>query len=77
MNMPKPFALLMLPLFSAFLVVARAGRTDVAELTRKLAEFPVIEEKVLGFVVNDVFSERTAKYYHYSGYYSAAKPDKR
>jgi len=64
-------------LFSAFLVVARAGRTDVAELTRKLAEFPVIEEKVLGFVVNDVFSERTAKYYHYSGYYSAAKPDKR
>jgi tyrosine-protein kinase Etk/Wzc len=64
-------------LFSAFLVVARAGQTDVVELTRKLAEFPVIEEKVLGFVVNDVFSERTAKYYHYSSYYSAAKPDKR
>jgi capsular exopolysaccharide synthesis family protein len=64
-------------LFSAFLVVARAGQTDVVELTRKLAEFPVIEEKVLGFVVNDVFSERTAKYYHYSSYYSAVKPDKR
>ena len=63
-------------MFSGFLVVARAGRTDVGELTRKIGEYPIIEEKVLGFVLNGVSSERSAKYYRYSSYYAAAKPDK-
>jgi capsular exopolysaccharide synthesis family protein len=69
-------AAVMAPLFSGFLVVARAGQTNVAELTRKIGEFPVIEEKVLGFVLNDVSSDRSAKYYRYSSYYAAAPPDK-
>ncbi len=63
-------------MFSGFLVVARAGHTDVGELTRKIGEYPIIEEKVLGFVLNGVSSERSAKYYRYSSYYSAARPDK-
>ena len=64
------------PMFSSFLVVARAGQTNVAELTRKIGEFPVIEDKVLGFVLNDVSSERSAKYYRYSSDYAAAAEDK-
>jgi capsular exopolysaccharide synthesis family protein len=63
-------------LFSGFLVVARAGKTNVVELTRKIGEFRDIEERVLGFVLNGVSSERSAKYYRYSSYYAAVPPDK-
>jgi polysaccharide biosynthesis transport protein len=64
-------AAILAPLFSGFLIVARAGSTDIPDLSMRIAEFPIIEEKVLGYVLNNVSHSRTSKYYKYAAYYSA------
>jgi tyrosine-protein kinase Etk/Wzc len=66
-------AAILAPLFSGFLIVARAGATDIADLTQRIAEFPNIEEKVLGYVLNNVSHGRSSKYYKYAAYYSTPK----
>jgi len=69
-------AAILAPIVYGFLVVARAGSTDVSELSEKITEFPVIDEKVFGYILNDVSSEKSSKYYKYSKYYAALKPVK-
>jgi tyrosine-protein kinase Etk/Wzc len=66
-------AAILAPLFSGVLVVARAGATDIQELLQRIAEFPNIEEKVLGYVLNNVSHSRSSKYYKYAAYYSTPK----
>jgi polysaccharide biosynthesis transport protein len=66
-------AAILAPLFSGFLIVARAGTTDIFDLTQRIAEFPIIEGKVLGYVLNNVSHNRTSKYYKYAAYYSTPK----
>jgi len=66
-------AAILAPLFSGFLIVARAGGTDIQDLTQRIAEFPVIEDKVLGYVLNNISHGRSSKYYKYAAYYSTPK----
>jgi capsular exopolysaccharide synthesis family protein len=66
-------AAILAPMFSAFLIVARAGSTDIQDLTQRIAEFPIIEDKVLGYVLNSVSHGRASKYYKYAAYYSTPK----
>ncbi len=69
-------AAIIAPLIYGFLVIARAGVTDVSELSEKISEFPVIDEKVIGYVLNSLTSEKSSKYFKYSKYYAAMKPEK-
>ena len=64
-------AAIIAPIFSGFLVVARAGSTNIQELTQTVAEYPEIDNKVLGYVLNRVASDRSHRYYRYRSYYSA------
>jgi Mrp family chromosome partitioning ATPase len=66
-------AAIIAPMFSGFLVVARAGSTNIHELAQTMAEYPEIENKVLGYVLNRVASDRSHRYYRYRSYYSAEK----
>jgi|WetSurMetagenome_2_1015567.scaffolds.fasta_scaffold00368_10 capsular exopolysaccharide synthesis family protein len=59
-------------LFSGFLIVARAGSTNVHDLTQTVSEYPEIDGKVLGYVLNRVASDKSHRYYRYRSYYSVA-----
>jgi tyrosine-protein kinase Etk/Wzc len=56
-------------LFSACVLVVRAGRTNVIDFRKKLQEFPNLRKKVIGVVLNDTAIDRKMKEYRYSMYH--------
>jgi tyrosine-protein kinase Etk/Wzc len=56
-------------LFSAVLLVVRAGRTNVIDFRKKLLEFPNLRKKVIGLVLNGATIDRKMKEYQYSMYH--------
>jgi len=58
--------------FGRYLIVARAGKTNLAELQRKLNEFPSVKNAIIGIVLNEAEMESSRQQKYYS-YYSSAK----
>lgn len=56
-------------LFSACVLVIRAGKTNVIDFRKKLAEFPNLRKKVIGLVLNEAMLDRKMKEYRYSMYH--------
>ncbi len=56
-------------LFSAVLLVVRAGSTNVIDFRKKLQEFPNLRKKVIGLVLNGAKLDRKMKEYQYSMYH--------
>ena len=50
-----------------YMFVVRAGHTNIAELNRKIKEFPGLRKKVLGLIFNGAPYRRT-EYYQYASY---------
>jgi tyrosine-protein kinase Etk/Wzc len=50
-----------------YMFVVRAGHTNIAELNRKIKEFPGLHKKVLGLIFNGAPYRRT-EYYQYASY---------
>jgi capsular exopolysaccharide synthesis family protein len=59
------------PYSSLYLVVARAGVSDVSALVNKIAEFKEIEKNILGYILNFAALDGKMKYYKYARYYTA------
>ncbi|MBD3315279.1 MAG: polysaccharide biosynthesis tyrosine autokinase [Chitinivibrionales bacterium] len=55
---------------SRYLLVAKAGGTNIADLTKKVSEYPTVSERTLGIVLNRAAVDRRLRYYKYSKYYS-------
>jgi tyrosine-protein kinase Etk/Wzc len=56
-------------LFSAVILVVRAGRTNVIDFRKKLMEFPNLRKKIIGVVLNGATLDRKMKEYQYSMYH--------
>jgi tyrosine-protein kinase Etk/Wzc len=50
------------------LFVVRAGKTNTIDVRRKLEEYPVLHEKIIGAVLNRAPVDRRLRYYKYSNY---------
>jgi capsular exopolysaccharide synthesis family protein len=55
-------------LMSNFVVITKAGSTNLLDLRRKLAEYSIVRKKILGLVLNRAAVDRKLKYYKYSHY---------
>lgn len=53
---------------SGYVVVVRAGSTDNVALRKKLAEFPSVQNNVLGVILNQATIDAKLKEYKYSSY---------
>jgi capsular exopolysaccharide synthesis family protein len=53
--------------FHRYIFVVKAAHTDIAELNRKIQEFPGLHTKVMGIVFNGAPYKRT-EYYQYTSY---------
>lgn len=56
-------------LFSKYVIVVKAGSTNIVDLHRKINEFPAIKNKILGFILNQASLDKKLAYYKYSKYY--------
>ncbi len=55
--------------FSKYLLVVRAGVTNVADLNRKLDEYPDMKRKTMGVILNRAIVDRRMRYYRDTSYY--------
>ena len=55
--------------FARYIIVIRAGKTNVVDLKKKLREYPALSSKLLGVVLNCAATDSKLKYYKYSKYY--------
>jgi capsular exopolysaccharide synthesis family protein len=53
--------------FSHYCIVVKAGVTNVRDMTSKLKEYPLIEKKVIGIVLNFSALDKNLKYYRMKG----------
>jgi hypothetical protein len=58
-------------LFGGYLIVVNAGTTNIIDLNKKIAEFPVLGKKLVGFVLNRAMVDSRILYYKKSKYYNA------
>jgi capsular exopolysaccharide synthesis family protein len=56
--------------FSRYIIVVRAGKTDIVDLKNKFKEFPAVKKKILGLVLNFTNMDKMRSYYRNSKYYS-------
>lgn len=56
-------------LFTACILIVKAGHTNVINLRKKLLEYPSFKKKVIGVVLNYALLERKLKEYKYSAYH--------
>ncbi|MBN1982275.1 MAG: CpsD/CapB family tyrosine-protein kinase [Chitinivibrionales bacterium] len=56
-------------LFSKYIVVVKAGATNIMDLLKKLNEYPRLKSKILGLVLNQASLDKKLAYYKYSKYY--------
>jgi polysaccharide biosynthesis transport protein len=55
--------------FEHFLIIVRAGQTNVVDLKKKINEYSQLGSKILGIVLNFAAADTRLKYYKYSKYY--------
>lgn len=51
--------------FTNYVIVVRAGKTNIMDLNRKIAEFGPLRDKILGIVLNRGRLDRRRQYYYY------------
>jgi tyrosine-protein kinase Etk/Wzc len=56
-------------IFQHYLVVIKAGNTNLMQLRKKLREYPGVWDKILGVVLNGAPMDRKLRYYRYSNYH--------
>jgi succinoglycan biosynthesis transport protein ExoP len=56
-------------IFSRYIIVVKAGKTNVVDLKKKTKEYPVLNSQILGIVLNCAASDSKLNYYKYSKYY--------
>ncbi len=56
-------------LFFRYIIIVKAGVTNVVDLKKKLREFPMLEKKILGLVLNYAILDKIRDYYKKSKYY--------
>jgi capsular exopolysaccharide synthesis family protein len=67
---PVTDAAVIAPLVSQYLVVVKADMTDVHDLIKKISEFPYVEQRLMGYVLNYATEKRAISYYKRSKYIS-------
>lgn len=55
--------------FSRYILIVKAGKTNVIDLKKKIKEFPVLQKKILGLILNFAEMDTLRSYYKYSKYY--------
>jgi capsular exopolysaccharide synthesis family protein len=55
--------------FARYLIVIKAGKTNVSDLKKKIKEYPVLQSQLIGLVLNFAASDSKLNYYKYSKYY--------
>lgn len=73
-DMP-PFGMVVDPVvvqdvIAKYILVAKAGSTNIIDLTKKVDEYPKIRKKTLGIILNQASLDRKLRYYKYSKYYA-------
>jgi capsular exopolysaccharide synthesis family protein len=58
-------------LFGGYLIVVNAGTTNIIDLNKKIAEFPVLDKKLIGFILNRAMVDSRILYYKNSKYYNS------
>lgn len=58
-------------LFGGYLIIVSAGTTNIIDLNKKIAEFPVLGKKLVGFILNRAMVDSRILYYKNSKYYNA------
>ncbi|MBD3420949.1 MAG: polysaccharide biosynthesis tyrosine autokinase [Chitinivibrionales bacterium] len=61
-------AVTVVDLFSRYVLVAKAGATNIIDLNKKIDEFPILKNKIIGIVLNQAHVGKKLKYYKYSRY---------
>jgi tyrosine-protein kinase Etk/Wzc len=56
--------------FSNYCIIAKAGSTNINDLTRKLKEYPLVEKKVIGIILNFSALDKNISYYKNTKYYT-------
>jgi capsular exopolysaccharide synthesis family protein len=56
-------------IFARYIIVIRAGKTNVIDLKKKIKEYPALSTQLLGVVLNGAASDSKLNYYKYSKYY--------
>jgi capsular exopolysaccharide synthesis family protein len=56
--------------FSYYCIVVKAGSTNIYDLMRKLKEYPLVEKKVLGIILNFSVLDKNLSYYKNTKYYT-------
>ena len=56
------------PLVSQYIVVVKAAKTSVNDMIKKISEFPAIEKRLMGYVLNFSEEKKTGNYYRHSKY---------
>jgi succinoglycan biosynthesis transport protein ExoP len=55
--------------FARYIIVIKAGKTNVVDLKKKIKEYPALNSQLLGVVLNCAASDSKLNYYKYSKYY--------
>lgn len=55
--------------FSRYIIVVKAGKTNIIDLKKKISEFPAVKKKILGLILNFATIDRIRSYYKNSKYY--------
>jgi capsular exopolysaccharide synthesis family protein len=58
------------PLVTQYIIVVKAAKTNVQHLIKKISEFPSIEKRLMGYVLNFSEEKKTSNYYRRSKYYA-------
>ncbi len=61
---PLSDAFLVREFFSCYVLVVRAGKTNIKSLESKIKEYPALKEKIAGIVLNEAIEEQTKKNYY-------------
>ncbi len=55
--------------FYKYIIIVKAGVTNVIDMKKKINEYPILKKKLLGLVLNYAIIDKMRSYYKYSKYY--------
>jgi len=63
-----PDAAVIAPIASQYLLIVKAGRTNVHDLEKKISEYPMIGKRLMGYILNYTTGKQIDNYYNQSKY---------
>jgi capsular exopolysaccharide synthesis family protein len=61
-------------MFAKYIIIVKAGKTNIVDLNNKIHEFFKDKDKILGMILNFATVDKKITYYKYSKYYTSKKP---